>query len=82
MVVSNTEALEGASIDDLQSQSLARRVRALEILCRNASKLYGDTAPVTAAERRRLEDARLELAQRSSGSGSGMTNIEPSQPSS
>jgi hypothetical protein len=70
---SNVEVLECASIDDLQSRSPERRMKALEILHRNACMFYGESAPVTAAERHRLEAARLELAQ--SIAGIGKTNI-------
>jgi hypothetical protein len=68
MLTSNDGVLEGASIHDLQSQSPERRVGALEMLFRNASMLYGDTVPVTVAERHHLEAARLVLLQSISGS--------------
>jgi hypothetical protein len=73
MLISNVEVLQGASIDDLQSSSPERRVRALETLYHNARILYGESAPVTVAERHRLEAARSKLSL--CISGSGRTNI-------
>lgn len=67
--------IETTTLSDLQSPLPQVRVRALEILYRNACMLYGETNPTTVAERLRLEAARSKLVQNNPDPDTDKTNI-------